>query len=132
MQTRRSTRARVLSIALGGMLALTACGGGGDDEGGSAGGAAAATDAAEASATSTVTMSDNDYAPADPVVANGKLTIVNEGESPHTFTVDGENVDVEVEAGAKATASIDLAPGTYTLYCQFHRAQGMETTLTVE
>lgn len=122
MQMRTFTRARVLSLVLGGTLMLAACGGGGDDAGGGAG----------ASTTSTITMRDNDYAPIDPVVGGGELALVNEGQSPHTFTVDGEAVDVEVEAGSQATASIDLEPGTYTVLCQFHRAQGMETTLTVQ
>ena len=90
------------------------------------------TGAAEAATTSSVTMRDNEYAPGDPVVGGGELTLVNEGSSPHTFTVEGEDIDVEVEAGSEATASIDLAPGTYTLFCQFHRQQGMETTLTVQ
>ena len=81
---------------------------------------------------STVTMRDNTYAPADPVIASGEIELVNEGEAPHTFTVEGEAVDVEVAAGETVTETIDLAPGTYTLFCEFHRGQGMEATLTVE
>lgn len=122
-----STRARVLSVVLGGTLLLAACGG---DDGGAT--ADPAADGGGASSTTTITMRDNEYVPSDPVVADGDLQLVNEGASPHTFTVEDEDVDVDVEAGAEATASIDLAPGTYTLFCEFHRSQGMETTLTVE
>ncbi|HWL91296.1 MAG TPA: cupredoxin domain-containing protein [Actinomycetota bacterium] len=105
-----------------GLLLLAACGGGGD--GGDSGG--------DGAASSTVTMQDNVFAPSDPVIAAGEVELVNEGESPHTFTVEGEAVDVEVDAGQTVTETIDLAPGTYTLFCEFHRAQGMEGTLTVE
>jgi plastocyanin len=119
------TRASIM-LVLAATFVLAACGGGGDDS------AAGGDGAAEASTTTTVTMQDNEYAPGDPVVGTGELTLVNEGSSPHTFTVEGEDIDVEVEAGSEATASIDLAPGTYTLFCEFHRQQGMETTLTVQ
>ena len=117
-------RTRLLSVALGASLLLAACGGGDDG---------APTDAASAPAqtVSTVTMTNNQFEPAAPVVGTGSLELVNDGEAPHTFTVDGEDIDIEVEAGETATASIDLDPGTYTLFCQFHRSQGMETTLTV-
>jgi plastocyanin len=128
MQTRRFAATRLISVLLGGTLMLVACGGG-DDEAGTPTGPA---DATEASTTTTVTMRDNEYAPADPVVGGGELELVNEGAAPHTFTVEGEEVDVEVEAGSTATTSIDLEPGTYTLFCEFHRSQGMETTLTVQ
>jgi plastocyanin len=60
------------------------------------------------------------------------VQLVNEGDAPHTFTVEDETVDVEVAAGETVTETIDLAPGTYTLFCRFHRAQGMEATLTVD
>ena len=119
-------RTGMLMLLLAATLTLAACGGG--DDGAADGGEGAA----EAAITSTVTMRDNEYAPGDPVVGTGELSLVNEGSSPHTFTVEGEDVDVEVEAGSEATASIDLAPGTYTLFCEFHRQQGMETTLTVQ
>jgi plastocyanin len=115
---------KVRSVSFVGLLVLAACGGGGGD--------ADDGDGDGATAGSTVTMRDNTFAPADPVIAGGAVELVNEGESPHTFTVEGEAVDVEVAAGETVTETIDLAPGTYTLFCEFHRGQGMEGTLTVE
>jgi len=113
---------KMRSIAGVGLLLLAACGGGGGADAGGDGGATR----------STVTMRDNAFLPADPVIAGGEIELVNEGESPHTFTVEGEAVDVEVDAGQTVTETIDLSPGTYTLFCELHRAQGMEGTLTVE
>jgi plastocyanin len=75
---------------------------------------------------------DNEFVPADIVISAGEVELVNEGAAPHTFTVEGESVDVQVDAGETATAPVDLAEGTYTVFCSFHRAQGMEGTLTVE
>ena len=114
---------KILSIAAVSLLLLTACGGGDDGANGGGDGAAA---------TSTVTMRDNAFVPSDPVVSAGEVDLVNEGASPHTFTVEGEDVNVQVEAGQTVTETIDLAAGTYTLFCEFHRGQGMEGTLTVE
>jgi plastocyanin len=77
-------------------------------------------------------MQDNEFVPSDVTVAAGGIELVNEGESPHTFTVEGSDVDVQVDAGSTTTTTIDLEPGTYTLFCSFHRSDGMEGTLTVE
>lgn len=110
------------SISAAGMILLAACGGGGDDTGSPDGG----------DAPSTVTLRDNAFAPADPAITAGAVELVNEGESPHTFTIEGEDVDVEVDAGQTTTVTVDLPAGTYTLFCTFHRGQGMEGTLTVE
>jgi len=106
-------------VALSG---LAACGGGGEAGGAGDGGGTS----------STITMTDNEFVPSDPAIAAGEVELVNDGEAPHTFTVEGSDVDVEVEAGASSTTTIDLEPGTYTLFCRFHRSQGMEGTLTVE
>lgn len=130
MTRKPMTTSRSVAFALGASLLLAACGGGGED---AAAGDAAGTDGGGGSAAAaTITLVDNAFEPSDPVVAAGDVELVNEGEAPHTFTVEGEDVDVEVEAGQTATAIIDLDAGTYTLFCEFHRAQGMETTLTVE
>lgn len=114
---------KLRSIAGVGLLLLAACGGGED---------AGAEGADGVAAGSTVTMQDNAFTPSDPVIAAGEVQLINEGEAPHTFTVEGEAVDIQVDAGQTVTETIDLAPGTYTLFCEFHRAQGMEGTLTVE
>jgi plastocyanin len=126
-------RARIIAIALAGSL-LGACGGGNDGGGGDTAGDGAATqdDGSASSATSTLTMRDNDFVPADATIAAGEVELVNEGESPHNFSVEGESINVDVEAGKTVTESIDLAAGTYTMFCELHRAEGMEGTLTVE
>jgi plastocyanin len=126
MARKLTTTSRSVALALAAALLLAACGGGGEEGGDTAG-----TDTG-GSAVTTVTLVDSAFEPADPVIAAGDVELVNEGQAPHTFTIEGEDVDVEVEAGQTATATVDLAPGSYTLFCEFHRAQGMETTLTVE
>jgi cytochrome c oxidase subunit II len=115
----------LVAVAVAGTLLLAACGGGEDAGGGDGGND-------DAAASSTVTMRDNEFVPADIVIPAGEVELVNEGAAPHTFTVEGENVDVQVDAGETATTDVDLAPGTYTVFCNFHRAQGMEGTLTIE
>ncbi|HEX5936566.1 MAG TPA: cupredoxin domain-containing protein [Actinomycetota bacterium] len=115
----------LIAIAAAGTLLLAACGGGGDagSDGGGGG---------DGAASSTVTMRDNEFVPADIVISAGEVDLVNEGAAPHTFTVEDESVDVQVDGGETATTTVDLAAGTYTVFCSFHRAQGMEATLTVE
>jgi plastocyanin len=108
------------SIESAGLILVAACGGGGDD--------GRSPDGDEAP--STVTLRDNAFTPADPVIGAGEVELVNEGESPHT--IEGEDVDVEVDAGQTTTVTVDLPAGTYTVFCSFHRGQGMEGTLTVE
>ena len=125
MQGAIISKARLLTVAIGATALFAACGGGADD-------AADPAPAGDAAASTTITMSDNTYAPSDPVVQAGDVELVNDGQAPHTFTIEGEDVDVEVAAGETGTASVDLEPGTYTVFCEFHRAQGMETTLTVQ
>ncbi len=67
--------------------------------------------------------------------ANGvTIEYVNEGQTLHTLVVEGREEDLllEVEAnGDVDQGTIDLEPGTYTLYCDVpgHRAAGMEGTL---
>lgn len=112
-------------VRTGGILAaalmLSACGGGGDT--GDGGGAGA----------STLTMVDNAFEPADLTVSSGtELQLSNDGQSPHTFTVQGDGIDEEVEAGQSSSVTIDLEPGDYDFICEFHEAQGMTGTLTVE
>lgn len=49
----------------------------------------------------------------------------------HTFTIDGQGIDVVNEGGQSQTIAISLAPGTYSFICRFHVSSGMQGTLTV-
>ncbi len=74
--------------------------------------------------------------PAGPVT----LEVTNVSNMPHTIAIEGNGETITmpvtlVPAGpTSATWEIDLAPGTYTIWCPIgaHRDQGMEITITVE
>ncbi len=110
-----------LTLAVAGVLA--ACGGG-DDGGGGAGGETGG-------GATTLTMVDNEFQPADLTVTSGtELQLVNDGQAPHNLTVEG--IDQDVAAGQSSSVTIDLEPGEYHMVCEYHEAQGMEGTLTVQ
>ena len=70
------------------------------------------------------------------------FAISNDGEFPHSFEIESEDLSVEeglgenLAPGDSATLEVDLEPGTYEVYCPVgegsHRQQGMELELTVE
>jgi plastocyanin len=70
----------------------------------------------------------------------GKVTIdfTNPSTIPHNFEVEDESGKVlggtETIAGSEESATVELAPGTYTFFCSIpgHRESGMEGTLTVK
>jgi plastocyanin len=140
-----------LTIAVG--LAAAGCGGGGDSGGSAAGSPStptnATTTAAPTTAAPTTTapatptagetsgeaelkLEDFEFSPKTLDVAPGaSIRLENEGQAPHTITIDGQGVDEEVQAGDGSAVTLDLSPGTYDYYCRFHKAQGMSGTLTV-
>ncbi|HEY3241103.1 MAG TPA: plastocyanin/azurin family copper-binding protein [Acidimicrobiia bacterium] len=70
--------------------------------------------------------------PAGPV----KVTLRNEDTQLHTLSVEGQPKFKKLEAtgkGESQTGTLEVGPGTYTLYCDVpgHRAAGMHTTLKV-
>ena len=95
------------------VVGIAACGGG--DE--------APTCENPQSATS-VAMDDFLYEPGCVEVASGtELEIANEGKAPHTFTVEADAVEAEVDvpAGEAATLTIPaLDAGTYRVVCTYH------------
>ncbi|HEX8004689.1 MAG TPA: cupredoxin domain-containing protein [Mycobacteriales bacterium] len=141
-------RVLVTSTAL--TLLLTACGGG-DDGGGKAAPSGGATSGGATSAAAPVALTGtvNDHGTKDvsaetktemelddfyfgPTYVRVKpgttltLELENEGDAPHTFTVDGL-ADVTVQPGQKGEAKIALpASGAVRFYCKFHAAQGMQ------
>ena len=74
-----------------------------------------------------------DSAPAGEV----SFQITNEGETDHSFIVEGEGVEealrLEVRPGATEVLTVELEPGTYTVWCPIgnHRERGMEAELEI-
>jgi plastocyanin len=80
-----------------------------------------------------VSVANFQFSPATVKVDSGdsiELTNTNP-QTPHTFTVDGEDIDVSLDPGSSTTVKIDLPPGTYPFECTFHSSMGMRGTLKV-
>ena len=68
-----------------------------------------------------------------------RFSIHNNGTAPHSFVIEGQGIEKKLannlQPGQSAFLNVDLAPGTYTIYCPVgegaHRAKGMEVQVTV-
>ena len=103
-------------------VALPGCGGG-EERADAAGGAV------------DVALSDFSIDPASIEVEDaGELTlnVRNDGEVPHALSLDDASTGT-LAAGADGRLTVDLAPGTYELFCPVgdHRRQGMVAMLRV-
>jgi plastocyanin len=121
-----------------GATAATGATGSGDEPGAGSlyGGSNRMTDATGATgANGDVSVSLNNYLfdPGTVRVGSGDVVAVRNGNArtPHTFTVVGEDVDLELPPLTTETVTIELAPGTYRLICRFHESLGMTGTLKV-
>ena len=78
-------------------------------------------------------MVDNLFQPEDIDYPGGTITLVNSGAALHNLSVEGHgDIDVDVPAGSTRTVpALSLAPGTYKVFCKYHKALGMTATLTV-
>jgi plastocyanin len=114
-------------------LVAGACGGGDEPGATSPPPAASPTETSPgASATTRVALEDVQFNPSDfTVTAGTSLELDNEGDLPHTFTVQDQEIDVEVPSGENGSATIDLPAGDYQVFCRFHQGQGMTATMTV-
>ena len=137
-------RITISGWALGLGLLLAACGsggGGGQAAGGATSASPTVSETVAASPTPSATktsgevriaMEDNHFQPPSLSVASGaELELDNEGDSPHTFTIDGQGIDTQVAAGGQDKITLDLAPGTYSFFCRFHQSLGMKGSITV-
>jgi len=136
MRTRSitSTTAAFATLAVAALLAA-GCGGGGS--GGS--GKTLTVTAPAGGGTPTVTIEAHDiyFNPKAIKAPAGKLEIhyVEDGSQQHTLVIQGVK-GFKLEVGpstSSASATVTLAPGSYTYYCTIpgHRAQGMQGTITV-
>lgn len=93
-----------------------------------------------ASAQSAVTIGMVEFAfEPSTVTVNGTSVTFNahnDGQFPHNIAIDGREGTVfadNLTSGESGSATITLAPGTYTFYCPVdgHRDRGMVGTLTI-
>ncbi len=128
-----SARRFTMPVAFAAMAILGSACGGGEESAGPAPQGTAPAQAGNDAGAATLVMRDDEFVPSEfTIQAGSQITLQNEGQAPHTFTVDGQNVDHEVQAGETETESLELEPGTYDFVCRFHEAAGMTGTLTVE
>lgn len=129
------------------LLVVSACGGGdsggggGGDGGGNngggiyGGGGGGDGEKTGSGGASVLTLEQNNFlfAPAGFSVKSGDtITVKNaNANTPHTFTVEDEGIDVVNDTLQSQDVTIDLPPGTYEFICRFHEASGMKGTLTV-
>jgi len=110
------------------LIAVSACGG--DEGAGDDGGADGAPQTLE------LTAKEFSFIPDKLRVEEGRTVEVrfkNSGGVPHTFTLDEFDVDAELSPGEEQVVLVatPARAGQYSYYCRFHRAQGMEGTITI-
>jgi plastocyanin len=94
-------------------LFAAACGGGGGET------------------TDSVSMVDNAFEPSEFTPASDTLTVTNEGQALHSFTVADAGIDQDVQPGESAEIDVSGLPsGTSDLACKYHPE--MTGSITVE
>jgi plastocyanin len=73
-----------------------------------------------------------------PTVIEGKpgekvtLELKNEGQNEHSFTVDSQGIDKDVQPGDEAEVTVMIPKsGVVSFYCKFHKSEGMAGALAV-
>ena len=110
----------MLIVAFG----LAACGGDDDDSG-------TVADGGEKANTVEVTAEGTAFDPTTATATVGEVyfSVTNNDGFDHTFTIDGTDVDIALDANGSGTAEAELAAGTYQWHCKIHPS--MTGTLTV-
>lgn len=112
---------RRATVAVLASLVLVGCGGGGEPP-------------SEIEVTGTDELT---FDPAEMTAAAGEVTVeFSAVGSRHSFVIEelGDEVVVAADVEQTETGTVELEPGTYTVYCDVatHRQNGMVATLTVE
>lgn len=129
---------RLLAVSALAALALSACssGDGATDDAPSQPAASAPEGAADGSTLALTGTSALKWDPTEMTAVAGEVTFTLTAEGAiHNVVLEqlSDQVIVEAGVGETASATVTLAPGTYTYYCSItgHRAAGMEGVLTV-
>jgi plastocyanin len=72
----------------------------------------------------------------EPTVLQGKpgekveLELKNEGKVEHSFTVNAQNIDKDLEPGGEAEVTVTIPKsGAISFYCKYHKSSGMAGAL---
>ncbi len=128
------------------MVALSlpiGCAGRGGGEGGNGGGGGdEAPSGAKDSVVKTIRIEETEFRLEPAEITLDKpgtyvLEAVNSGDTVHALEVEGQGIEEkteEIQPGQNAKLGVELAAGTYELYCPVggHKEEGMEGTLTVK
>jgi plastocyanin len=118
----------LVALAFGLGVVLSACGG---DDGGGGGVTKTATDGKITVMARDIKFDVNTIkAKAGPL----EVTLVEDGALPHTFKIEGDDKELEVDGAERDSGEWDLEPGEYEFECTIagHAAQGMKGKLVVE
>ena len=134
---RRPIIVPVVLFAAAGLAACGSSSGSSSSGGGAYGGGSSKTSPTTGAATtsgSTAALGAKDFAftPTALSVPTGGATVkvTNTGSVEHNFTVEGQGISKDAEAGESATVKVDLPAGSYKFHCKYHPTQ-MKGTITV-
>lgn len=129
----RTPRLRAATLVATLLLVLAACAGNGDDAESTVTGAGEETGAGAETVTLQVTAVDNSFDPNTlSATAGSEVTVelANEGNNPHSFTIDDPEVDTGgVDGGESATVTFTMPDAPVTFYCTIHGEDTMSGTL---
>lgn len=129
----RTPRLRAATFVAVLLMVFSACAGNGEDAAGTAPGAGEETGGGAESVTLEVTAVDNSFEPSTlsaPAGSEVTVELTNEGNNPHTFTIDDPDVDTgSVDGGDSATVTFTMPDSPVTFYCAIHGEDTMSGTL---
>lgn len=130
--TTRGMRIVVMSAALALVSAASACSS--DDGGGGGGDLSTPADSGTPTDSGTelaIAAQDFQFSPSSLSVPSGEstITVTNEGEVEHSFTLDDDSVSEDVEPGDSVSVTVDITEDA-GFHCEYH-PDTMTGTLSV-
>jgi plastocyanin len=131
-----------ISVMVALSLPIGCAGRGGGEGGNGSGGGEEALPGAKDSVVKTIRIEETEFRLEPAEITLDKpgtyvLEAVNSGDTVHALEVEGQGIEEkteEIQPGQNAKLGVELAAGTYELYCPVggHKEEGMEGTLTVK
>ncbi len=131
-----------VSVMVALWLPLGCAGRGGGEGGNGSGGGEEAPPGAKDSVVKTIRIEETEFRLEPAEITLDKpgtyvLEAVNSGDTVHALEVEGQGIEEkteEIQPGQNAKLGVELAAGTYELYCPVggHKEEGMEGMLTVK